>query len=134
MPLPSLLFNIIPEQLKQIMNPQPEQELERRLQKLEAELNPGASPSSVIPQSSQTLQPQRNNSQNVQGSLNRFINWFNGRSSWGKLIVISVAAVVGFAILRAILKLVAAVISLAVLAALLYLVYKFALARSGSKN
>lgn len=129
MPLHGLLFNIVPQR-KQIMNPQPDQELDRRLQKLEADLNSPPPSLSAIPQSKQTIQPQKDNSQSVQPSLNRLINWFNGLSSFGKLIVIGVAALVGFAVLRAVLKLVAAVISLALLGVLLYLAYKFFLARS----
>jgi len=129
--LHGLLFDIVP-QVKQIMNPQPDQELERRLQKLEADISSPPPSLSAIPQSKKTL-PQTNNSQSVQPSLNRLINWFNGLSSFVKLIVIGVAALVGFAILRAVLKLVAAVITLALLGVLLYLAYKFFLGRS-SKN
>ena len=111
------------------MNPQPEEDLERRLQKLDAEINQPPSPL-AIPQPQKPLQPQTDNSQTVQSSLYRFINWFSGLSGFGKLVVIGVAALVGLTILRAVLKLVAAVISLAVLGVVLYFVYQFFLARS----
>lgn len=110
------------------MNPQPEEDLERRLQKLDAEINQTSQPL-AIPQPKKPLQPQTDSSQ-IQSSLYRLINWFSGLSGFGKLIVIGVAALVGLAILRAVLKLVAAVISLAVLGVVVYFVYQFFLARS----
>lgn len=115
------------------MNSQPEQELEQRLQQLEAEITSTPSPPVVA-------QPQQLESPSVQSSvvpkvLYRFVNWFSGLSNVGKLIVVAVGFVVGLAILRAVLKLVAAAISLAVLAVLLYFVYQFLLARtSETKN
>lgn len=122
-------FNIVPEQRKQRMNPQPDQDLEHRLQKLEAELNSPPKSPPAIPQPQKPIQPQTDNYQNLQSTLNRFINWFSGLSGFGKLIIIGVAAIVGLAILRAVVKLVAAVISLAILGLLLYLVYQFFIAR-----
>ena len=114
------------------MNPQPDQDLERRLQKLEAELNsPNPSPLTYP----ETTQPRshRDNSLTVQSALNQFINWFSGLSRFGKLIVIGVTTLVGFAILRAVLKLVASLISLALLGLLLYFIYQFFWNRN-SKN
>ena len=111
------------------MNPQPEQDLQLRLQKLDAEINQ-TSPPLAISQPQEPLQPQTDGSQTVQSNLYRFINWFNALSGFGKLVVIGVAALVGLAILRAVLKLVAAVISLAILGVVLYFVYQFFLARS----
>lgn len=115
------------------MNPQPDQDLERRLQKLDAELNQTSASPAAVPQSQKNQQLQTDNSQPIQTTLNRFINWFKGMSGFGKLIVIGIAAVVGFAILRAVLQLVASLISLALLGVVVYFVYQFFVARS-SKN
>lgn len=112
------------------MNPQPDQDLERRFQKLEAEINQTPPPPPPVPQPKQHIQPQTDSSQTVQSTFNQIINWFNSLSGFGKLLVIGVAALVGFAILRAVLKLVTAVISLALLGVLVYFVYQFFLARS----
>lgn len=110
------------------MNPQPEQDLQRRLQKLEAELNqtyvPPPAPQQQLPQPPATgLEP-------PQSLLNRFINWFNSLSGFGKLIVTGIAAIVGLAILRAVLTLVTAVITLALLGVLMYFLYQFLRARN----
>lgn len=113
------------------MNPQPDQDLEHRLQKLEVELN---SPPPQVTQPARSVKPQTDSSQSVQSQLNRFTNWFNGLSGFGKVIVAGVAVIVGFAILRAVLKLVFAVISLAILVVLLYFGYQFFLARSSENR
>jgi hypothetical protein len=116
------------------MNPQPDRDLDLRLQQLEAELSQTPPSPPTIAQPEKPL-PQTESSQTLQSQLNRFINWFNGMPGLGKLVVIGFLAIVGFAILRAVLQLVAAVISLAVLAVLLYFVYQFFLARSAeTKN
>ncbi|OKH27725.1 hypothetical protein [Chroogloeocystis siderophila] len=110
------------------MNSQPEQELEQRLQQLEAELNSPTSPPVVVePQPPASLTDRASVIPRV---LYRFVNWFSGLSNIGKLIVVAVGLVIGLAVLRAVLKLVAAVISLAFLAVLLYFVYQFLLART----
>lgn len=93
------------------MNPQPEQDLERHLQIIEAELNQ-ASLLYPVSQPKQSLQQQAN------------------ALRWGKLIFLGVAALVSFAILQAVLKLVTALICLAILGALMYLIYQFFPARS----
>lgn len=112
------------------MNPQPDQDLERRFQKLEAELN---SPPAQVAQPERPVKPQTDSFQS-QSQLNRFTNWFNGLSGFGKVIVAGVAVIVGFAILRAVLKLVFAVISLAILVVLVYFGYQFFLARSSENR
>lgn len=113
------------------MNPQPDQDLESRLQNLEIELNSSPQPPTVS-QPQKPLQPQRDNPQRVPLQL-RLINWFNGLSGLRKLMVVGVTAIVGLALLRALLNLFFAVISLAVLGTLMYFGYQFFLARS-SKN
>jgi hypothetical protein len=110
------------------MNPQPDQDLESRLQNLEIELNSSPQPPTVS-QPQKPLQPQTDNSQPVQLQL-QLINWFNGLSGFRKLMVVGVTAIVALALLRALLKLFFAVISLAVLVVLLYFGYQFFLARS----
>ena len=102
------------------MNPQPEEDLQRRLDKLEAEVN---SPPGVV------SQEQKQTPQSVFASFNlqleRFQIWFNSLSGVKKLIVSGVTVLVGLAILQAVFKLVASVISLALLAVLVYVGYKF---------
>lgn len=115
------------------MNPQPDQDLERRLQKLEVELNSSPPQPPAIAQPESSVKPQTDSFQSVQ-LQNRFINWFNGLSGFGKVIVAGVTVVVGFAILRAVLKLVFAVISLAILVVLVYFGYQFFLARSSENR
>lgn len=111
------------------MNSQPEQDSERRLEQLEAELNSPPSSPAVISEIKTPEQSQKDISPNLQPQLKRFFNWFNNLSNLGKLTVIVVGAIVGIAILRAVLSLVAAVISLGVLAVLLYLAYQFFIVR-----
>jgi hypothetical protein len=104
------------------MNPQPEEDLQRRLQKLEAEMNssskevsPPEAPKSTIGFSFEKLNSQ----------LIRLQNWFNSLTGTKKLVFISVTVLLGIAMLQALLKLVASAISLAVLAVLVYVGYKF---------
>lgn len=107
------------------MNSQPEPDLERRLQKLEAEMDQ-TPPSYPVPE--QRRQPQT--SEAIASNIKQFSKWFNGLSKIRKLIFISVAAVIGFAIFRAVLQLVASLIGLAILGVVLYFVYQFFLAQS----
>lgn len=113
------------------MDPQPDQDLDLRLQKLEADLNQTSTPTTHT--ASEKLKPQTD-TQTVQSTLNQFINWFNGLAGFGKLIAIGVTTLVGFAILRTVLHLVASLISLGLLGLLLYFAYKFFLARSSDKG
>lgn len=112
------------------MNSQPEQDLDRRLEQLEAEVNSPPSSRAVICEIQTPEQTHKDISPTLKPQLKRFFNWFNSLSSVGKLIVIGVGAIVGVAILRAVLSLVAAVISLLVLAVLLSLAYQFFIVRS----
>ncbi|MBN3958519.1 hypothetical protein [Nostoc sp. NMS8] len=102
------------------MNPQPEEDLQRRLNKLEAEIN---SPPVVVPQ------PQEQTPQSIFANFNlqleRFPIWFNNLSGTKKLVVSGVTVLVGLAMLQAVFKLVASVITLALLAVLVYVGYKF---------
>ncbi|MHC5595884.1 MAG: hypothetical protein ACYTXC_07990 [Nostoc sp.] len=102
------------------MNHQPEEDLQRRLDQLEAEMN---STPGVVPQ------PQKQTPQSIFANLNlqleRFGVWFNSLSGTKKLVVSGVTVVVGLAMLQTVFKLVASVITLALLAALVYVGYKF---------
>ncbi|MEH2424343.1 MAG: hypothetical protein V7K48_26565 [Nostoc sp.] len=102
------------------MNPQPEEDLQRRLDQLETEIN---SPPGVVPQ------PQKQTPQSVFAKLNlqleRFQIWFNGLSGAKKLVVSGVTVLVALVMLQTVFKLIASVITLALLAALVYVGYKF---------
>lgn len=115
------------------MNPQPEQDSERRLQQLEADVVTPPPQPPIVSQPQKPLQPQLDNSQ-LQVQFNKFITWFNGLPGFGKLIIVGVAIIVGLAIARALLKLVFAVISLGFLAVLLYFGYQFFIRRSSENK
>ncbi|MEH2309186.1 hypothetical protein [Nostoc sp.] len=104
------------------MNPQPEEDLQRRLDKLEAEINsvPGA-----VTQPQGDKQMPQSVFANFSLQLERFKIWFNGLSGTKKLVVSGVTVLVGLAMLQAVFKLVASVITLALLAVLVYVGYKF---------
>jgi hypothetical protein len=104
------------------MNPQREEDLQRRLQKLEAEID--SSPLRFNEKEEKT-QTSQSNFPIFNSQLERFTLWFNSLSKTGKLVVSGVALLFGFAVLQAVLKLVASIISLALLAVLVYLGYKF---------
>ena len=109
------------------MNPQREEDLQRRLQKLEAEID--SSPL-IFTQKEEKTQTSQSNFPSLNFYLERFALLFKGLSKTGKLVVSGVALLFGFAILQAVLKLVASVISLALLAVLVYLGYKFFVSNS----
>jgi hypothetical protein len=104
------------------MNSQPEEDLQRRLDKIEAEINfssgDNSQPQKIVRTSGSRLP-------NFYSHLRRFANWFNNLSGVKKLVVTGVSLLLGFAILQSVLKLVAAAISLALLSILVYLGYKF---------
>ncbi|MBW4687185.1 MAG: hypothetical protein KME40_19270 [Komarekiella atlantica HA4396-MV6] len=105
------------------MNSQPEENLQHRLEKLEAEINTNTPSEVVIQPQEQKQAPQSGASLNLY--LERFQSWFNSLSGIKKLIFSGVAVLIGFAMLQAVFKLVVSVISLAVLAVLVYVGYKF---------
>jgi len=104
------------------MNPQPEEDLQRRLDKLEAEIN---SPPGVVSEPQEQKQTPQSVFANLNLQLERFQIWFNSLSGTKKLVVSGVTVLVGLAMLQAVFKLVASVISLALLAVLVYVGYKF---------
>ncbi|BAY39079.1 hypothetical protein NIES2111_34290 [Nostoc sp. NIES-2111] len=98
------------------MNPQPEDDLQRRLQQLEAEMK------------SQSSVPDKNSPLSWLNWLPNFQKiqlWFNGLSGTNKLIVGGVSVILGLAIAQMVVKAVVSAISLALLAGLVYLGYKF---------
>lgn len=103
-----------------------DRELQRRLEKLEIELN---APPNVRPVAA-NAQKQEAHSSAVSPSLNKFINLFKALPNAGKIIVVGAGIIFGFAILRTLLNLVASLFSLAFLGLLAYGMYKFLLARS----
>lgn len=113
--------------VEKIMNPQPEEELQRRLEQLEAEI----SSFSTQPNSQET---QKQTNQTMFAKLNRnfqrFQIWFQGLSGIKKLAVTGVGILLGFMVLQTVFRLVASVISLALLAGLVYLGYKFLVSNS----
>lgn len=109
------------------MNPQPEEDLQRRLQQLEAEMN-SFSPTSS-PRETQE-QRQQSGFTKLTWHFQRSQIWFQGLSGIKKLAVAGVAMFVALLILQTVFKLVASVISLALLAVLVYLGYKFFVSNS----
>ncbi|QLE54175.1 hypothetical protein [Nostoc sp. TCL26-01] len=98
------------------MNPQPEDDLQRRLQQLEAQMNAQHSETEQNPQTSRL---------NFPAHVQKWQLWFNGLSGTNKLIISGVAVLLGITIAQMVMKLVTLVISLALLAGLVYLGYKF---------
>jgi anti-sigma-K factor RskA len=111
------------------MNPQENQDWERKLQELDAQINQSNPPSPTIEtEPGQPLQVQTKESQSIQPLFNKIANWFQGLPGAGKVAVVAVAALVGFGLLRSVLYLVASLISLGILAGLVYLAYKLFIA------
>ncbi len=98
-----------------------EQDLERRLQELEV---------STRPTNAHPVTTQTPTSSNAVAGLNQITGLFKSLPSAGKLIVVGVGIIVGFAILKSLLSLVAALFSLAFLGLGVYLTYQFLVARS----
>jgi hypothetical protein len=101
-----------------------EQDLKRRLQELEISLPANAHPVA-------TQNPTSNNA--VAGNLNQFISLFKSLPNVGKIIVVGVGIIVGFAVLRSLLNLVVALFSLAFLGLIAYFGYQFLVARSSQE-
>lgn len=110
------------------MNSKHEDDLQYRLEKLEAEVEAevNSSPSKVSP-SQKIFSPPSDSSFSVDESsaLGKFVAWFTSLSKIKKIGVVSVLVVFGFAMLEAALKLVASAMAFALLAVLAYLGYKF---------
>ncbi|WP_414548279.1 hypothetical protein [Anabaena sp. CCY 0017] len=103
-------------------NPQSDEDLQRRLQNLEAQIN---SKSVNVEQQPENTQKLQSAFLKFKSHLARLQPWFQNLNGITKVIVAGVGVLVGFAMLQAVLTLVASVISVAVLAFLVYLGYKF---------
>lgn len=113
------------------MNPQPDEDLQQRLEKLEAEIN---SSSGRKPQSQPPKQSSQSNFPSLNLPIERLSRWFNTLSGTGKVVAVSVGVLLGFAVVQAVLKFVASAISLALLAGLVYLGYKFIVSGNWSRK
>jgi Flp pilus assembly protein TadB len=104
------------------MNRQREEDLQRRLEKLEAEIK-----SSSVDDAQKEAQKQKFQSafSSFNSQLTRSLDWFNSLSGTKKLVALGVTAVLGLFVLQTVIKLVASVISVALLAVLVYVGYKF---------
>lgn len=104
------------------MNSKHENDLQYRLEKLEAEVN--SSFLEVSP-SQKVVSAPESGTQLEKSPLKKFMAWFTSLSKIQKIGVVSVLIVFGFAVLEAALKLLASAIAFALLAVLAYLGYKF---------
>ncbi|WP_414566500.1 MULTISPECIES: hypothetical protein [unclassified Anabaena] len=104
------------------MSPQPEEDLQRRLQNLESEIN---SKSLNVGKQPEKTQTSPSDFLNVKSHFVKLRLWFNNLSGTTKLIVAGVGALLGLAMLQTVLKLVTSVVSLALIGFLVYLGYKF---------
>ncbi|MBD2431993.1 MULTISPECIES: hypothetical protein [Fischerella] len=113
------------------MNPQPEEDLQQRLRRLEAEID---SSSGKKTKSQQIEQSSQSGFSSANSQLQQLSNWFNTLSGTGKVVVVSVGVLLGFAVVQAVFKFVASAISLALLAGLVYFGYKFIVSSSSRRN
>jgi hypothetical protein len=113
------------------MNHQPEQDLQRRLENLEAEIN---STSVDIGQPAKNTETSPPAFVNWKSRLAKLQLWFKNLNGITKVIVGGVSVLLGLAILQALLRLVASVISVALLGFLVYLGYKFFVSGNSQKK
>lgn len=106
---------------------QPEEELQRRLQQLEAEMNSFSSNST---QTEEQQQPKEFRFTKFSSLLERAQIWFQGLSGVKKLVATGVVIFLALWLLQTVFKLVTSVISLALLSGLVYLGYKFFVSNS----
>lgn len=98
------------------------QDWQRRMEELEAEINYDRSS-----QDTNTVRPhlEIDRSQVLEKWLTSAKEWFNNLSSEGRVVVGLVGVLVGFSILGTLLRLISSLVSIAILAGLLYFGYKF---------
>ena len=113
------------------MNSQPEEDLQRRLKNLEAQMNSTPVDVEQPPKDTQKLQSLF---LKFKFHLAKLQLWFENLNGITKVIVAGVGVLVAFAMLQAVLKLVASVISVAVLTLFVYLGYKFFVSGSWQKK
>jgi negative regulator of sigma E activity len=115
------------------MNPQNQQDWERKLQELEIEIH--QTPSKMS--NSEPPKPQfndRETSPQLQKLWLQVRNWFNGLPQGGKAIALLLAVLLGFSLLRTFLQLISAAIGMTILGVLLYAAYKFFIAPPSSQS
>jgi hypothetical protein len=114
------------------MNQPHNQDYDRRLEELEAELE-----SERFSSTGQTPIGQRFqgyiNQVRTQVAIEKTMQWFNRLPTSGKVAVAVVAVLVGFSVLASILQLVASLVALSILGVILYLVYKFFISSESSQ-
>ncbi|WP_414526385.1 hypothetical protein [Nodularia chucula] len=113
------------------MNPQPEEDFQRRLQNLEAEINSKSVGVEQPPKNTEKLQSVF---LNFKAHIAKFQLWFENLNGITKVIVAGVGVILALGMLQAVLKLVTSVISLAVLAFFMYLGYKFFVSGNGQNK
>ncbi|KZL50510.1 MULTISPECIES: hypothetical protein [Cyanophyceae] len=113
------------------MNRQHEEDLQRRLQNLEAEINSTSGDVGQPPKNTEKLQSVF---LNWKSRLAQLQLWFENLNGTTKVIVAAGGVLLGFAMLQAVLKLVSSVISLALLGFFVYLGYKFFVSGSWKKK
>jgi purine-cytosine permease-like protein len=113
------------------MNHQPPEDLQRRLENLEAQINSASVDMREPPKNTQTSQPAF---LHWKSRLTQLQLWFENLNGITKVIVGGAGVLLGLAILQALLRLVASVISVAVLGFLLYLGYKFFVSGNSQKK
>jgi hypothetical protein len=114
------------------MNQPHNQDYNRRLEELEAELESERSSATGQTPIGQRFQRYINR-EHTQAAIEKTRQWFNRLPTSGKVTVAVVAVLVGFSVLASILQLVASLVALAILGVILYLVYKFFISSESSQ-
>ncbi|TAE53333.1 MAG: hypothetical protein EAZ76_04395 [Nostocales cyanobacterium] len=109
------------------MTYQPEEDLQRRLQQLEAEINSFSSSQSQKIEENSANEGKFNK---INSLLERGKIWFQSLSGVKKLVATGVLILLALSVLQTVFKLVTSVISLALLSGLVYLGYKFFVSNS----
>jgi small-conductance mechanosensitive channel len=106
------------------MNPQNNQDWERKLKDLEIEINPDTSPNSENPDSP---------SRKLEVALTRLRDWFNSLPTPVRVVVAIFAVMTAFSLLTTVLQAIASLISTIILVLVLYVLYRTFLAPRSSK-
>jgi hypothetical protein len=105
------------------MNSPNKQQLDQKLQQLEAEINQHSTHSSSV-----------ENSGSLESTKNQFLNWYKELPQMGQIIVLIGGAVVGLSMLGVVFQLIRLAVSLAILGVLGYVGYRFFWASQSSQN
>jgi len=115
------------------MNSPNNSDWKKRLQELEAEINPTNPATGEKYTVPETLKLVTDPTQ-YQPLVQKTLNWFNGLATGSKVVVAMVVILAVFTVLRSVFQLVAAVASLAIFGIVLYLVYKFLITPQSTDN